>query len=262
MSVTESIRSVVDIVRERNVTFLAASFAYYAFVSLFPLVLLALAVGTFVGGQEFSNLLIDASRRFLSDEGATVLDRTVQNTSGTAGASVVSIFILLWSSLKLFRGLVIAFEEVYQTFPDVGIVEQVKKGLVTLFAVVLGVALMVVVGTILGSSLVTSIPFVGAIASSGLLLGLVFVFLPLYYVLPPVKMSLREALPGTLFAALGWLVLQAGFQYFLGGSGKYGLTGILGVIIVFLTWLYFAGVILLVGAVVNLVVADRSAATV
>ncbi len=261
MNVPEPVRSVVAVVQERNITFLAASFAYYAFVSLFPLVLLVLSIGTLLGGQEFSNMLIDAASRFLSDEGVTILNQTLKNSSGSAGASIVSVVILLWSALKLFRGLVIAFEEVYQKFPDVGIVEQVKKGLATLLAVVLGIALMIVVGTILGSSLVTGIPFVGAIASSGLVLGLVFVFLPLYYVLPPVKMSVREALPGTLFAALGWLVLQAGFQYFLGGSGKYGLTGILGVIIVFLTWLYFAGVILLVGAVVNLVVADRGAAT-
>ena len=262
MSVTESVRSVVDVVQERNVTFLAASFAYYAFVSIFPLLLLVLAVGTLMGGQQFSTMLIDAAKQFLSSEGAKIVNQTLRNTSGSAGASIVSIVILLWSALKLFRGLVIAFEEVYQRFPDAGIVEQVKKGLATLVAVVLGVALMIAVGAVIGSSLLAGIPYIGAIASVVLLLGLAFVFLPLYYVLPPVDMSVREALPGTVFATLGWVVLQVGFQLFLGSSGKYGLTGILGMILVFLTWLYFAGIILLVGAVVNLVVANRSAATI
>lgn len=262
MSVTESARSVIDVIQERNITFLAASFAYYAFVSLFPLLILALTVGTLLGGKEFSTTLIDAASQFLSKEGSAIVDRTLTNSSGSTGASIVSIILLVWSSLKLFRGLVISFEEVYQRFPDTGIVEQVKKGLVTLVAVVLGIALMVGIGTVLGSSLFVNVPHIGTIASVVLLLGLVFVFFPLYYVLPPVDMSFREALPGTIFAALGWLVLQAGFQLFLGGAGKYGLTGILGAIIVFLTWLYFAGIIILAGAAVNLVVADRSAATV
>ncbi|WP_227355446.1 YihY/virulence factor BrkB family protein [Haladaptatus salinisoli] len=256
MSVTATARSVVDVVQKRNVTFLAASFAYYAFVSLFPLVLLAIAIGTLVGGQAFANALVTQAGRFLSQEGQTLLERTLQNTSGT-GASVVGVVVLLWSSLKLFRGLVIAFEEVYETSPDVGIVEQVKKGLATLVAVVFGVALMVAIGAVLGTPLLAWIPFLDVAASFVLLLGLVFVFLPLYYVLPPIDVTLREALPGTLFAAVGWLVLQFGFQLFMSSSSKYGLGGIVGTIIVFLTWLYFAGILLLVGAVINVVVAGR-----
>ena len=180
----ESARSVIDVVRERNITFLAASFAYYAFVSIFPLLLLVLAVGTLVGGQQVSTMLIDAAKQFFSSEGAKIVDQTLRNTSGSAGASIVSIVILLRSALKLFRGLVIAFEEVYQRFPDAGIVEQVKKGLATLVAVVLGVALMIAVGAVIGSSLLAGIPYISAIASVVLLLGLAFVFLPLYYASP------------------------------------------------------------------------------
>ncbi|WP_458206024.1 YihY/virulence factor BrkB family protein [Haladaptatus sp. NG-SE-30] len=257
MSVTSTARSVVDVVQERNVTFLAASFAYYAFVSLFPLVLLALAVGTLVGGEAFANTLVTRAGQFLSEEGKALLNRTLKNSSGSAGASVASLVVLLWSSLKLFRGLVVAFEEVYETFPDVGIVEQLKKGIVTLIAVVLGVALMIAVGAVLGTPILAWIPFLNVAISSLLLVGLVLVFLPLYYVLPPVDVSIREALPGTLFAAVGWLVLQFGFQLFMSGSSKYGFAGILGTVIIFLTWLYFAGILLLVGATLNVVLRGR-----
>jgi membrane protein len=40
------VRSVVGVVRDQHLPFLAAAIAYYAFVSLVPLVLLALAVAT------------------------------------------------------------------------------------------------------------------------------------------------------------------------------------------------------------------------
>lgn len=257
MGVVTAARSVVDVARDRNVTFLAASFAYYAFVSLFPLVLLTVAVGTYLGGEAFTAALLARVETFLSSEGAQLLERTLSDASGQAGASAASLVVLLWSALKLFRGLVVAFEELYETVPDAGFLNQVKKALVTLLAVTLGVALMVAVGALLGTGVAADVPFAGAVGGGVLFVGLVPVFLALYYVLPPVDVQVREALPGAVFAAVGWLVLQGGFQLYAGGSGKYGLYGLLGAVILFLTWLYFAGILLLLGAVVNLVLARR-----
>jgi membrane protein len=253
-----TVQSVVGLARERNITFLAASFAYYAFISLFPLLLLAVAVGTAVGGQSFADALIGLTKQYLSAEGATIVERTVDNTQGAAGASVVGIAILLWSALKLFRGLVLAFEEVYETSPDPGIVQEVKTGTVALVGVALGMGLMVGVGAVLGSPALANVPYLDLVGGLTLVVGLVVAFLPLYYVLPPVDVSVREVLPGTVVAAVGWLALQAGFQIYAGSSGKFGLYGILGTVLVFLTWLYFAGVVLLAGATVNVVVEGRS----
>lgn len=258
MGFVSTVRSVIDLARERNITFLAASFAYYAFVSLFPLLLLAVAIGTYVGGDAFADAIVQQTKQYLSSEGATLVRRTIRNTGGNVGASVVGLVVLLWSGLKLFRGLVLAFEEVYEASPDPGIVEQIKKGLVALGGVALGLGLMVAVGAVLGASLLQGIPYLPVVGGIVLLLGLAAVFLPLYYVLPPVDVSFREVLPGTAVAAVGWLALQGGFQLYASGSGKFGLTGILGSVLVFLTWLYFAGVILLLGAIVNVVVEGRS----
>ncbi len=262
MSVTATARSVIDVVQERNITFLAASFAYYAFVSVFPLALLALTVGTLIGGQEFANALVQQAQGLLSEQGASFLEQAVQNSSARTGASLLSVVVLLWSALKLFRGLLLAFEEVYQREPDASIVEQLKKGFVTLIAVAVGIALMIAVGAVIRSSAFEAIPFIDFAGTLTLLLGLVLVFLPLYYVLPPVSMTVREAIPGTLVAAFGWIILQAGFQAYAGAASKAPVYGALAGVILFLTWLYFAGILLLVGAAVNVVVAGRSAATV
>ncbi len=262
MSVTESARSVIDVVQEQNITFLAASFAYYAFVSIFPLALLALTVGSLIGGPEFANTLVQQAKGLLSAQGASFLQQAIGKSPGRASASVFSAVVLLWSALKLFRGLLLAFEEVYQYDPDAGLVEQVKKGFVTLVAVAVGIALMVGIGAVIRLSALEQIPFIDFAGTVVLLLGLVLVFLPLYYVLPPVEMTVREALPGTVFAAIGWIILQGGFQLYAQSASKAPVYGALAGVILFLTWLYFAGVLLLVGAAVNLVAADRSAATV
>jgi membrane protein len=260
MSVSESARSVVAVVQERNVTFLAASFAYYAFVSIFPLALLALTVGTIIGGQEFANTLVQQAKGLLSDQGARFLEQAIGNSSARTSASLFSAVVLLWSALKLFRGLLLAFEEVYQHDPEAGLVDQLKKGFVTLIAVAVGVGLMVGIGVVIRSSTLEGVPFIDFAGTVVLLLGLMLVFLPLYYVLPPVEMTVREALPGTVFAAIGWIVLQGGFQLYAQSASKAPVYGALAGVILFLTWLYFAGVLLLVGAAVNLVVADRRAA--
>lgn len=253
MGVLSRAKSVVEVTRDRNVTFLSAGLAYYAFISLFPLVILVIGVGTFLFGQGFTDRLISLIGSMASAQAQLVLARALGNTSGRLGASLASIVVLLWGALKLFRGLVQAFEEVYERSPDSGFVESVKKGLVTLVAVVLAVALIVVVQAVLGSSLILQMQFGPLLQSLVLLAGLVVAFLPLYYFLPPVDMTLSQAMPGAVFAAVGWAVFNALFQLYLGGAGKYGVYGMIGTIIVFLTWLYFSSVVLLVGAVVNLV---------
>ncbi|WP_227375684.1 YihY/virulence factor BrkB family protein [Haladaptatus halobius] len=257
MSVSATARSVVSVVQERNVTFLAASFAYYAFVSIFPLALLAIAVGSLVGGEAFAQTLVQQFRGLLTGQGARFLQQAITSSSGRASASVIGVVVLLWSALKLFRGLLLAFEEVYQFTPDAGLVEQIKKGVVALVAVALGIALMVAIGAVLRMPSFEAIPFIDFAGTLSLLLGLVFVFLPLYYVLPPVEMTLQEALPGTVFAAVGWILLQAGFQLYALNADKNAVYGALAGVILFLTWLYFAGILLLVGAVINVVVAGR-----
>ena len=50
MEVPETATAIYRTASDRDLTFLAAGFAYYAFVSLIPLVLLALVVGSLLGG--------------------------------------------------------------------------------------------------------------------------------------------------------------------------------------------------------------------
>lgn len=257
MSTFATLRSIVDITREENVTFLAASVAYYAFFSIVPLLLLALAVGSLVGGQAFAERIVTLVEGQLSGQGATVVEQALTNPDGRAGASVAGLVALTWSALKLFRGLDLAFDEVYRTEPETSLLDQITDGLTVIVTIGLAIVLMVGLGTLLGRAAAIAIPYVSLIGYVALIVGLVVVFLPLYYVMPPVEMSLAEALPGALFAAVGWLVLQAAFQVYAANAGNYAAYGFLGAVLLFLTWLYFAAVLVLIGAVVNVVLAGR-----
>ncbi|WP_232283601.1 YihY/virulence factor BrkB family protein [Sphingomonas sp. PAMC 26617] len=58
--------------------------------------------------------------------------------------------------------------------------------------------------------------------------------------------------PGSLFAAVAWLVLTIGFGIYVAKFGNYNATyGSLGAVVVMLTWLYLSSYVLLLGAELN-----------
>jgi membrane protein len=130
---------------------------------------------------------------------------------------------------------------------------------VTILLIVLAVALVVAVGYVLRMpSVAELVPLPNLVGTLVLIAGLVVAFLPLYYVLPPVEMTVREAIPGAVVAAVGWVILQVLFRFYLSQAGKYQAYGVIGTVLLLLTWLYFAGVLVLLGAIVNSVLGGRS----
>lgn len=258
MSFVTSTRAVVSAFREENVTFLAASVAFYAFLSIIPLLLLTVAIGSLVGGQMFADRIVSLVEGQLSSQGAMIVEEALTSSAGRSGASLVSIVTLTWSALKVFRGISLAFDEVYQTDPDTSLLGQLVGGFIVLVTVGLAVVLMVALGTVLGHPALVSAPFVNALGWAVLVAGLTVVLLPLYYVMPPVDISVREALPGTLVASVGWLGLQAGFQLYAANASQYQAYGFLGAVLLFLLWLYFASALVLFGAVVNAVLGGEA----
>ena len=250
-------KSVIATAQERNVTFLAASFAYYAFVSLIPLLLLTLVIGSIVGGQAFAERLVSQVGDVLSSNGQDLIVQAVTNQNGRAGASVVGLVTLIWSGLKVFRGIDLAFDEVYEGDADTSLLEQVKNGLAVVLATGFAIVLMVAISAAIGFAGQLGLPFVQFWGRLALLVGLTLVFLPIFYVMPPVPVTVREILPGTVVAAVGWTVLQILFQIYARNAGSFEAYGVIGGILIFLTWLYFAGILLLVGATVNAVLDGR-----
>jgi YihY family inner membrane protein len=255
----EVLRATVNGVRSDQITFIAASLAYYAFISLLPLLLLSIVAASVFGGEQLAFELAAAAAAALGPQAEELVLATLTDSGGQAGASLVGIAVLLWSALKLFRGLDVAFSTVYGApLPD-SIVDQLRDAMITLGGVGLGVVATVAVGAVVALVEVGEFGGVDVLAIAGTLLlvgGLTAAFLPLYYVLPARGVSVREALPGAVFAAVGWALLQFGFRIYAEGAGANGY-GILGGALLLVTFLYFGALILLVGVVLNAVLAGR-----
>ncbi|UPV75165.1 YihY/virulence factor BrkB family protein [Halorussus limi] len=240
---------------EKNVTFMAAGIAYNAFVSLAPmLLLLLLVVSVFGGGLEAR--IVAVAGNWLPGPIADVVRQIFRGESSVAGASFVGLVVLVWGTLKIFRGLDTAFSEIYETESRNSPLDQLKDG------VVVFVALLVAVVSTIGLTTAfarfsDTIPYVGVLTPLVLAAGLVVAFLPMYYRFPDTEVGLDDVLPGVVVAAVGWAALQGVFQVYLAFKDP-GSGGFFGSVVLVVTYLYFSGLVLLLGAVINAVVGDHS----
>ena len=245
------VRSVVETVRDREVTFLAAGISYYVLVSLVPLLTLGVVAATVVGGADLATRVQAVASAYLLPTGSDLVAGALADRSGQGALSVVSLAVTTWGALKLFRGVDVAFARIYG-YPASPILQQLSDGLVvlaTLGAAAVGVAVTTAVIA------VADLPFVGVVGPLVLLSFLVVAFLPLYAVIPDVPVPLRSALPGALLSAVGWTGLSAAFSIYARVST--GVAGALGGVLLLVTWFYASGILVLTGAAVNAVLADR-----
>jgi membrane protein len=83
-------------------------------------------------------------------------------------------------------------------------------------------------------------------------LALVFLALALYLLTPENYLTVRQALPGAIFFALGWILATKLFQYYVARYDRYNPTYLaLASIIVLLTWMYLTCLLLLLGGKLN-----------
>ncbi|MFC7167388.1 YihY/virulence factor BrkB family protein [Halospeciosus flavus] len=252
---TGLVRAVAADAKDNRITFLAAAVAYYAFVSFIPLLLLVVAVGSYVGAG-FADAVANATAGVLAESGQRLLENALQNPDGRQGATVVSVALLLWSGLKLFRGLDTAFSTVYGVTEVEGILDQLRDALVVLVSIAVAAGAAVAVGILV--PVLDVVPYAGVVGVVVLVVMLFVVFLPMFYVFPDAELELAEVWPGTLFAAVGWTVLTHAFRLYAGYADEYEIYGLLGAVILFVTWLYVSGIVIMLGAELNAVLAGRT----
>jgi membrane protein len=248
-------RDVVSVAREHDVTFMAGSIAHAAFLSILPLLLLLFVIVGAVGNEYLTEQVTLLAREHLSPAGEGLVFEALTHASERAGASLIGVASLLWGMLRIFRGLNTAFDDLYgggeSSFP-----EKLLDG-----AIVFVVILVATVGAGAAATTLAAVDrtVVETLSPLVLFVGLCVAFLPMYYVFPEPDVGLSEAVPGTVVAAAGWVLLEVVFGIYVGLVDTVGTYETLGAVILLLVWLYGNALVLLVGAVVNVVIGDYHA---
>ena len=169
-----------------------------------------------------------------------------------ARSAVVAVVVLVWSAIKMYVSSDRAFAAVYEERAGRSLLVTVWNATLVFATNLLALALLGGIVVLFGAS--TGLLLVAA--PPALLATLVLVFLPMFYVFPRADVTLREVLPGAVFAAGTWAVASAliGGYAALSGSHLFGAAS--GLLLLF-TWLYVGGLAILLGATLNAVLGDR-----
>ena len=242
-------KQVYEEVQDENVTFMAAGIAYQAFVSLIPLLVLLFFLLSIVGDQSLATRVVDLTQSFLPRSAQQLLKQSIAGDSASVGASVIGLVTLAWGAFKIFKGLDTAFSEIFDTESEDTFADKLRDAAVVFAA--LGGALMAAVAATAAFGAL-NVPFVGFLNPLLLVVGISIAFFPMYYVFPDMDLDPTDVLPGVLVGAVGWAALQSLFQVYIAlATDGGGSASAIGAVLLLLTWLYFSGLVLLVGAVVN-----------
>jgi membrane protein len=238
---------------------LAALIAYYAFVSLFPLLLVLVTVLGFVlqgDPDEQQRILNGTLGQFpiISNQ-----LKGVQPLTGNVVALVFGVIISLLAGLGVMGATQNAFNRIwhvpYKSRPNF-VIARVRS---------LGV--LAILGTLVLAS-TTAAGFIGIGSHSaptvvaGVLLAFALnlaVFMAAFKVLTAIDVGWRDLLPGVVVAAVFWQLLQHLGGYYLDHELKHreALYGVFAVVLGLLAWLYLGAQLTIFAAEINVVRTHR-----
>jgi len=241
--------------------YLAGAITLAAFLSIFPLILVAVALLGFfsLGNPDVSSRMLELLAIPTDGESA----RTIREAIDTAeesrrAASIVGVLGLLWSGLGLVAALQYAYGSVWQVAGRGW--RDKAMGLLWLAG-----SAVIFVSSFVLTAAVQFLPAVLAPLQILFALGLgVGLFLWADMLLPNRDVGWRPLLPGAIVGAVGFEVMKV-----LGGvylpravASSSALYGSIGVVFAILAWLFFFGRLIVYSSLVNVVLWERSHGTV
>lgn len=238
----------------------AGSMAYFAVLSLFQLLVLGVVVSSFVigegGARQFVVDQVQAGSPLDAETVGDIIDSVIESRGAM---SIVSIGFLLWSALGIFSALSNGISRVFENAPKrpflqdklVGLLLMGLTGLLAIASLVIGIVTGILQDA--ASTVIAGLPGgETAIWLIGLLAPVILIFLAfwvIYRVVPNRPVGWGEVLPGAVVAAVLWTILRFGFTWYATSVAKYDSAfGPMSTGITLLVFLYFASVIVLLGA--------------
>ncbi|MEY2398559.1 MAG: rane protein [Actinomycetota bacterium] len=238
---------------------LAASVAFQSFVSIFPLMLVIVAILGFLaaGSVDVTGKIV--SNLGLTGEAAKIIGNAVSAASKNKGATApIGLLGLFWSGLGLVNAIQYALDQVWQV-EDRGMKDK-AFGLMWLTG-----AAVLFVGSAAVTTVINWLP--GFAAPLGILAGLVVSFglwLWTFRVLPNRTLPWKALVPGALLGAVGMEVLKVVGAVYVPRTvaNSSALYGSLGVVFAVLAWLLLFSRLVLYAAVLNVIRWERQEGTV
>jgi membrane protein len=243
---------------------MAAALSYYFVVSFFPALVLLSAIVAYLPVPDLFNQALSVMARLLPPDSMGLVRRVLSDVVTPSRGTFLSLGVLgtLWTSSGGFSAAIEALNMAYGVQDDRPFWK--TRPLAVGLAVVIGILMLVALSVMIVG------PRIGEWVANRIHLSRLFVLVwpyihwsvaigfsilaleTLYFLAPNVKQRLRATLPGAILAVSCWIALSyllgLYFRHFASFNKTYGT---LGAAIALMTWLYWTGFALLVGAELN-----------
>lgn len=251
---------------------LGAALAFYAILSLAPLLVITVGIVGIVYGGGAVGAVERQFQSLVGPEAGRAITEIVTHGQGPRGgwaATVVGVAALLLGASGVFGQLQDALDTIWEVRPRPGRgVLGVLRDRFASFTMVLGTGFLLLVSLILSAALAAAGAYaesllpggaalwqaLNALFSFALVAGL---FTLIYRVVPDAEIAWRDALVGGAFTALLFTVGKLAIGLYLGRGAVGSAYGAAGALLVLLVWIYYSAQILFLGAEFTQVYASR-----
>jgi membrane protein len=249
------------------ITDIAAALAYYAFLAIPAVLLVAVGVFSQTAGPDTIQSMMDRLEGIVPAEVIDLLGesltRVTENKSSGLVLLVIGFLLALWTASGAMNALMRGLNRVYSRRETRSFVRQRLTALAMLLSLLLAFALSVgllVMGPVLSGWIGEALGIEGFLswiwwtAEWPILLAALFlVFAVVLYVGPNVAHPRwRFLTPGSVIAVAVWLVASGLFAVYVSLFGSYNKAwGSLAAVIILLTWLWLSALALVLGAEIN-----------
>jgi membrane protein len=247
-----------------NCLALAAQLAYYFFFALFPTLLFLVALASYFPVTTLVDDMFRTLGGFLPPEALTIITEQIVKISSSEDAGLLSLGVLLAvsSSSAAMTAIIDTLNRAY------GIEDRRPwwKVRLTAMALTVGVAVFILVsfallltGPTLATELAASWGLGPAFEWTWKILQWPIIFIMvsasiafIYQYAPDVDQEWVWLTPGSVLATMLWLLASLGFKYYVANWGSYTETyGLIGAVMILLLWFYISGLVILIGAEMN-----------
>jgi membrane protein len=248
-----------------QVSLLASSLAYYTVFSLVPLMILVIMiVGAIYGEAAAKQQLVNQIEGVVGTQGAEVIATAIanmrQDATGGPFRLIFNLAFFAFGASGVFAQIQNALDKIWEVKPVPGkhITHFLRKRLLS-FAMVLVIAFLLLVSFVANTVLASVVDVLNEltpgrgywwrILSFTVSFGMITVlFAAIYTVLPDAKVRWRDALVGSIFTTVLFMLGQYFFGLFLGQTDFASAYGVAGSFLIIITWIYYAAHILFLGA--------------
>jgi membrane protein len=249
---------------EDRILVIAAGTVFYGILALFPAIAAFVSLyGLFASPADIAGKL-DSMASVLPGGAISVvgdqMTRVATTSTGSLGLSaIVGLVIALWSAnagtKAVYDGLNVAYHEKEKRgFVSLNVSSLIFTICMLAFAIVALAAIAVVPNIVGRLGLGEGGKWLVTIGQWPVLLILVSLVIACLYRFGPSrdKPKWRWITPGSIFAAVVWLIASLAFSYYAANFGSYNATyGSLGAIIGFMTWMWISSIVVFLGGMLN-----------